>query len=97
MAFPLVLLLKPLQGWRFAFFVVAGIAAAAAVVTVGLGMEPRLTVRASTMSDKRLTALVWAALVAAWGSFRAVMRVRTFQVLVLQVHLTARNCLNASF
>lgn len=92
MSFQLVSLLEILQGWRFAFFVVAGIAAAAAVVTVGLGMEPRLTVRASATSDKRLTALVWAALAAAWGSFRAVMRVRTFQVLVLQVCLPARDC-----
>ena len=97
MALSLTVLLKILQGWRFAFFVVAGIAAAAAVVTVGLGMEPRLTVRASAMSDKRLTALVWAALAAAWGSFRAVMRVRTFQVLVLQVHLPAMDCSDAFF
>lgn len=74
-----------LQGWRFAFFVVAAIAAAAGVVTVGLGVDPRLTVRSSATSDKRLASIIAAAFSAAWTSFRAVLRVRTFQVLVLQV------------
>ena len=77
--------LDRLQGWRFAFFVVAAIAAAAAVVTVGLGVDPRLTVRPSATSDKRLSSLISAAISASWTSFRAVMRVRTFQILVLQV------------
>ena len=48
-------------------------------------MDPRLTVRSSATSDKRLASIVLEALSAAWTSFRAVLRVRTFQVLVLQV------------
>lgn len=55
------------------------------MVTLGLGVDPRLTVRSSATSDKRLAAIISAALSAAWTSFRAVLRVRTFQVLVLQV------------
>ncbi|CAL5221985.1 g4269 [Coccomyxa viridis] len=73
-----------IEGWRFAFFVIAAIAVAAAVVTLGLGVDPRLTVRSSATSDKRLASIVLEALSAAWTSFRAVLRVRTFQVLVLQ-------------
>lgn len=41
--------------------------------------------RKSATSDKRLASIIWAALSSAWASFRAVLRVRTFQVLVLQV------------
>ena len=55
------------------------------MVTLGLGVDPRLTVRLSATSDKRLASIISAALSAAWTSFKAILRVRTFQVLVLQV------------
>ena len=58
-------------------------------MTLGLGVDPRLTVRPSATSDKRLASVVGAAFSAAWTSFRAVLRVRTFQVLVLQVTVLA--------
>ena len=62
----------------------AAIAAAAAVVTVGLGVDPRVTVRCN-LTDKSLVSVTCAAFSDSWKSFRAVLRVRTFQVLVLQV------------
>ena len=61
-------------------------------MTLGLGVDPRLTVRSSATSDKRLASIVLEALSAAWTSFRAVLRVRTFQVLVLQVRHPAETC-----
>ena len=62
----------------------AAIAAAAAVVTVGLGVDPRVTVQRNS-TDKSVVSITCAAFSDSWKSFRAVLRVRTFQVLVLQV------------
>ena len=59
-------------------------------MTLGLGVDPRLTVRSSATSEKRLASIMLEALSDAWTSFRAVLRVRTFQVLVLQVRCLAK-------
>ena len=47
-----------LQGWQSASLVVAAVAAAAVVITVGLHVDPRVTVQQSAISDKRLTSII---------------------------------------
>lgn len=76
------------QGWRFAFFVTAGAAIAAALLLLGLGVEPRLTVRsraAGGLNRRGLGGVVADALRDLGRSLGTVCRIRSFQVVVLQV------------
>lgn len=85
--------MKTSQGWRFAFYVVAVLAAVTAVVNLVIGVDPRVPMPQSGGGGGRRW---WqACLDEAWRacrelgrSLRAVLRIRTFQVLVLQVDAT---------
>ncbi|BDA49896.1 probable quinolone resistance protein NorA at N-terminal half [Coccomyxa sp. Obi] len=81
-----------IEGWRFAFYVVAALAAVAAVINLLLGHDPRPNLtdargRLQLGPTGRLAAAAAAAgraCRALGRSLRAVLRIRTFQVLVLQ-------------
>jgi hypothetical protein len=60
-------------------------AAAAAVIVAGLGVDPRLTIRGAVHGEKSLIWLTRAALQDLGCSLWVVLRIPTFQVLVLQV------------
>lgn len=75
-----------MQGWRFAFFVTAGMAAAAAVLNLGLGVDPRLTLRGrARCADRGFFAPAVEAARELGASLWTVGRIRSFQVIVLQV------------